>query len=253
MKELTCVLEDNEIKMDFVCWGGRGNKKLIKIQFSDRLRYDRFKQNLKSYNFMYSMIEALYDNVEEKVSSCLINLCYHIAECYEDEFVSAAGISDLTFSGSISAIEYASMINDDSIDFSQLRISLRILRHKIGAKLFEPESKMTDLCGDMIVLQLGEYEYIHEIVSKRELILYMIRDYVAIFKKEISLLITPNQLKVDEIFRIDEIVGGDHGQGTFRFPIKLLFVIKSEKMLNKQVVLLIFYANNIMVVCSRIP
>ena len=38
-----------------------------------------------------------------------------------------------------------------------------------------------------------------------------------------------------------EIVGGDHGQDFFRLPIKLLFVMKSEKLLNVQVVLLIFY------------
>ena len=40
--------------------------------------------------------------------------------------------------------------------------------------------------------------------------------------------------------RIDAIVDGDHCQGTFRFPMKLLFVMKSEKMLNVQVVLLRF-------------
>ena len=42
MKELTCVLEDNEIEMDIVCWSGRW-KKLIKIPSSGHLRYDRFK------------------------------------------------------------------------------------------------------------------------------------------------------------------------------------------------------------------
>ena len=26
MKELTCVLKDNEIEMDIVCWGGRGKQ-----------------------------------------------------------------------------------------------------------------------------------------------------------------------------------------------------------------------------------
>ena len=49
------------------------------------------------------------------------------------------------------------------------------------------------------------------------------------FKKEISLLIKSNQLKFDEISRIDVIAGGDHGQGAFRFPMKLLFIMKSEK------------------------
>ena len=29
LKELTCGLEDNEIEMDIVCWGGRGNKKNV--------------------------------------------------------------------------------------------------------------------------------------------------------------------------------------------------------------------------------
>ena len=84
MKELTCVLEDNEIEMNIVCQGDRGNKKLIKIPPSSHLRYDRFKQNLKSDNFMHSMLKTSYDNVEENISSSLISLWHYIAECYED-------------------------------------------------------------------------------------------------------------------------------------------------------------------------
>ena len=129
----------------------------------------------------------------------------------------------------MSAVETLSMRNDVGINMSQLRILLGILRHEIGAKLFEPESKIIDLYGEMVVPQFGKYKYVHEIGSKPELILYWVRDSVAIFKKKNSLLIKYNQLKVDKISRIDVIVDGDHGQGAFRFPIKLLFVMKSEK------------------------
>ena len=59
------------------------------------------------------MLEALSDNVEENISSSLINLCHYITEYYEDKFVSAAGDSGFTFSDSIPAIETASMMNDD--------------------------------------------------------------------------------------------------------------------------------------------
>ena len=41
MKEVTCVLEDNEIEISIDSWGGCGTKK-IKIPSSDHLRYDRF-------------------------------------------------------------------------------------------------------------------------------------------------------------------------------------------------------------------
>ena len=58
------------------------------------------------------MLKALYDNVEENISSSLMTLCNYVAECYEGEFVSAACETGLTFSGSISAIETASMTND---------------------------------------------------------------------------------------------------------------------------------------------
>ena len=80
-------------------------------------------------------------------------------------------------------IETASMMNDVGINISQLRILLRILRHKIGAKLFESESKMIDSYGKIIVPQFGEYNYIHELDSKPEHILYWVRDSAAIFKK----------------------------------------------------------------------
>ena len=52
--------------MDNECWGGRGNRKLIKIPSSSHLRYDRFKQNLKSDNFIQSMLKALSDNIDGK-------------------------------------------------------------------------------------------------------------------------------------------------------------------------------------------
>ena len=76
-------------------------------------------------------------------------------------------------------------MNNVGINISQLRILLRILQHKIEAKLFEPESKMVDLRGEIIFPQFGEYKYIHETGSKPELILYWVRDYTAIFKKKL--------------------------------------------------------------------
>ena len=47
--------------------------------------------------------------------------------------------------------------------------------------------------------------------------MYWVRDFIVIFKKEISLLIKYNQLKVDEISRIDIVVGGDHGKVLLAF------------------------------------
>ena len=99
----------------------------------------------------------------------MINLCHCIAEYYEDEFVSAAGDSGLTLSGSMCAIETTSMMNDFGINISQLHILLRILRHKIGAKLFEPKSRLTYLCGEIIIPQFGEYKFVYEIGSKPDL------------------------------------------------------------------------------------
>ena len=43
------------------------------------------------------MLKVLSDNVEWNISSSLINLCHYIAECYEDEFVSATEDLGLTF------------------------------------------------------------------------------------------------------------------------------------------------------------
>ena len=149
MRELSNVLQDNDTEMDIVCCGGRGIF-FVKMSLFGHLPYDRFNQNLKSNNFIHPILESLSNNVEGTVSSSLIL----IAKYYIDEFTSVAGDSGLTFAGQISAIKTASMMNDIGINISQLRILLRILRHKIGAKLFEPETKTTDLCGEMIVPQI---------------------------------------------------------------------------------------------------
>ena len=64
----------------------------------------------------------------------------------------------------MSAVETASMMSDDGLNISQLCILLRILRNKLGAKMFEPEN----IIEDMIVLKFGEYKYYHEKGSKPE-------------------------------------------------------------------------------------
>ena len=87
MKQLNSVLEDNNIGMDIVCQGGRAKKKLMKVPSTGHLRYDWFKQNLKSNTFIHSILKTLFDNVDRNISSSLINLCHYIAECCEDEFI----------------------------------------------------------------------------------------------------------------------------------------------------------------------
>ena len=39
---------------------------------------------------------------------------------------------------------------------------------------------------------------------------------------------------MNEISRINVTVGGDHGQGAFRFPMKLLFIMKSSKKFERK-------------------
>ena len=63
-----------------------------------------------------------------------------LAENYEDEFIAAAGVSGLIFSGQMSADETASMMSDVGLNISQLGILLKILRDKLGTKMFEPET-----------------------------------------------------------------------------------------------------------------
>ena len=49
------------------------------------------------------------------------------------------------------------------------------------------------------------------------------------FKKETQLLIESGDINLSDIDRIDIVVGGDHGQGAFRFPIKNLYIMNNEK------------------------
>ena len=58
--------------------------------------------------------------------------------------------------------------------------------------MFEPETKMTDLYGEIVAPQFGEYTYVHEVGNKPELILYWVCESVPIFKKESTLLINSN-------------------------------------------------------------
>ena len=96
-------------------------------------------------------------NIEGTISSTLINLCHYIPVYYEDGFISAVGDSGLIFSDEMTTIETTSIMNDVGINILQLRILFQILQYNIGAKLFEPDTIITDECGEMIAPQFGEY------------------------------------------------------------------------------------------------
>ena len=68
------------LKWTLFVGGGRGNKKNINIPSLGHLRYNRFKHNLKSNNFVHPMLKVLSDNDEGNISSSLRNVCYYFAE-----------------------------------------------------------------------------------------------------------------------------------------------------------------------------
>ena len=153
--------------------------------------------------------------------------CY-LTENYEDEFKAAASDSGLT-SGQMPVVEITSMMNDIGLNISQFRIHLRTLRNKLGAKIFEPENIMKILCGDMILPKFGEYKYYHEIGSKSEHILFWVHDIVAVFKKGTPIFIESGDINVFNIERIDIVIGGIHNQGSFRLPMKVLYIMNNRK------------------------
>ena len=108
----------------------------------------------------------------------MINLCHCIVESYEEYFISIAGDYSFTFSRQMSAIEIASILSNIDLNISQLCILLRILRYKLGAKIYEPEMKMKDISCEMIEPQFGEYKYFHKAGCTPGLIIYWVRDSV---------------------------------------------------------------------------
>ena len=89
--------------------------------------------------------------------------------------------------------------------------------------MFESENIMKKLSGDMILPKFCEYKYNNMGKgSKPEQFLFQVRDTVAVFKKETELLIESGDMDISNIDRIDKVVDGDHSQGAFRFPMKML-------------------------------
>ena len=118
------------------------------------------------------MLDVLFSNSNDNYYSVsIINVCRYLVETYEDDFISATGNYWLTFSSQISAVETTSIMSD-IVKISKLRIFLRILRNKLGEKMFELEHLMKDLSGDVILPEYGEYKYYHEARSKPEVILF---------------------------------------------------------------------------------
>ena len=83
----------------------------------------------------------------------------------------------------MSAVETANLMSDVGLNISQLRILLRMLRNKLGTKMFEPENIMKSLSGVMILPKFGEYKYnTTEKGTKTEHILFWVCDTVAVLR-----------------------------------------------------------------------
>ena len=134
--------------------------------------------------------EVLSSNSDNShYSTSIVNVCLYLAETYEDDFISAASNS-----GQMSVVETTSMINDVGLNISY--ILHRILRNKLGAKIFEPEHLMKALNGNMILPRFEEYHYYHEAENKSELILFSVRDIITAYKKETQMLIDSGDIYI---------------------------------------------------------
>ena len=146
---------------------------MIQIPSVGYLKYDRFKQNVKQINFIEQNSEGLSCNSGDNYHpSSTINVCRYLADNCEDEFITTAGDSGLTFSGQISSVETLNMMSDIGLNISHLRILLRVLRNKLSAEMCEPEKMMKFLSGHMIIPKFSEYNYYHETRTKPKLILF---------------------------------------------------------------------------------
>ena len=93
---------------------------VIEIPSVGHLKYDRFKQNNKQNNYNEKTLKALSCNIDDNYHpSSTIHLCRYLAENYEEEFISAAGDSGLTFSGQMSAVETASSMSVGNYSWCQ--------------------------------------------------------------------------------------------------------------------------------------
>lgn len=97
-----------------------------------------------------------------------IKICRRISETYENSTLSVTGDFDPTLSGQIVGIETVSMTSGADLNISQLSILLRILRHKLGVKIFEPEKEMKELYVEIIQPDFGEYMNYYKVDIKPE-------------------------------------------------------------------------------------
>ena len=76
---------------------------------------------------------------------------------------------------------------------------------------------------------MKEHNYYHEAGSKPEIILFWVRDIVAVYKKETQVLIDSSDIDIYNIDRIDIVVVSDHGRGAFQFSMKILYIMNHGK------------------------
>ena len=110
-----------------------------------------------------------------------------------------------------------------------LHILLKILRNKFSVKIVEPDHLINFLSGDMLLPKFGKYYYYHDAGSKHVLVLFLVRDIVAIYKKETQILYVSSDIYINWVKRLYKVRVGDHGQGAYQLPVKILYIMNNDK------------------------
>ena len=63
--------------MNVESWCGYGNTVLVQMTSVDHLRHDKFTQNCKSSNFVNQCVGFLFNNIEQRLASNVVNLCHY--------------------------------------------------------------------------------------------------------------------------------------------------------------------------------
>ena len=162
---------------------------------------------------------------------------YLVQGQYYETVVAALEDEGVPVTSKMDTLSMAAMFNDAGISTEAKKKILKHLRYHFGSKSFAPLHE-TKMYGEGYTeVKTGVIEYKTDETKIMEKIPWSVKDAAAEVASQLCCQLNSKAISLDQIERLDFVVGGDHGKGVFIFCGNIVVVLRSGERIKIEVVL----------------
>ena len=207
--------------LKYTNWSGHTSRLLRIPTCKTNESFQRMNNDLKFVDNLPQYISASSDHI--KVSNVAGWIIRRLSHLYEEQIaLTAKKLGFISSSQKMDSYTAEAMWCEADVNLRQQRTILRYLRGFFGRKFFIPSTDNTKVnCADELFINYKDPNRdVKETVVDKEKVYYWskpIKDTI-----NFSIMNRSNDSDLNNIHTVDLILGGDHGQGSFKSILKII-------------------------------